>query len=451
MSETRWSGFNINLGEKSEREARPVGSGEPFRILLAGDFSGRASRKALETGRALGARKPFKIDPEGLDQALERMRPAVTISDPAVTLEFRELQDFHPDQIFHRVPRLQELNEADESETERASTRRPPSGFLDQILSGNLEAAAAPAPSPAGETAQSALRKILRHDGFRALERAWRSADFLMRRLELEGDLSLHILDVSKEEMQRDLLETEEIEKSGLFDFLVTRTVGTPGQIPWTLFVLVDVLEPTAADAEFLARLAMVASIAKTTVLAGAPSQLVGCRSFGANPDPDDWTDFPAPEDRAFWKSIRSVPEIRYVGLAQPRVLLRHAYGRKGEEIDSFKFEELESPLIPETLLWGPGALAPALLLAESFLDDGWSLHPGSRQEITGLPFFTVEEDGEPRGVPCSEAYFTMRAAEEILEAGLMPLISLKETDTVRLARIQSFATPLSPLKGRWT
>jgi type VI secretion system protein ImpC len=41
--------------------------------------------------------------------------------------------------------------------------------------------------------------------------------------------------------------------------------------------------------------------------------------------------------------------------------------------------------------------------------------------------------------------------ADWILEQGFMPLVSIKNRDTVRLLRFQSIAQPLAPLSGAWT
>jgi type VI secretion system protein ImpC len=60
------------------------------------------------------------------------------------------------------------------------------------------------------------------------------------------------------------------------------------------------------------------------------------------------------------------------------------------------------------------------------------------------------ETEGESHIKPCAETLLTMRAAEIILEKGLMPLLSLRGRDTVRLGRFQSIADPLKSLSGRW-
>jgi predicted component of type VI protein secretion system len=66
------------------------------------------------------------------------------------------------------------------------------------------------------------------------------------------------------------------------------------------------------------------------------------------------------------------------------------------------------------------------------------------------LPIYVYEEDGNRRVKPCAEVLLTVRAAEIILERGLMPLLSFRDRDVVRLARFQSIRDPLTSLAGRW-
>jgi hypothetical protein len=53
--------------------------------------------------------------------------------------------------------------------------------------------------------------------------------------------------------------------------------------------------------------------------------------------------------------------------------------------------------------------------------------------------------------VPCAETLFTVRAAQAVTEKGLMPIVTMKGTDTVRLAIFQSIAEPYAALSGLWS
>jgi type VI secretion system protein ImpC len=77
-------------------------------------------------------------------------------------------------------------------------------------------------------------------------------------------------------------------------------------------------------------------------------------------------------------------------------------------------------------------------------------MRPGSVREIEGLPLHIYQKEGASLMQPCVEALLTERAAERLLEHGLMPLLSFQGRDIIRLARFQSLASPLSPLAGRW-
>jgi len=103
-----------------------------------------------------------------------------------------------------------------------------------------------------------------------------------------------------------------------------------------------------------------------------------------------------------------------------------------------------------EAYLWGNAALACALVLAGAFEQGGWDLKPETAAEIQGLPTHVFKDGLETRVTPPSEVVLTVRAAEKLLDAGLVPVLSLKGSESVRVARLQSIASPLRALAGRW-
>ncbi len=439
----------IDVRLEAESEPRPARAEDdaPFRILVAADFSGRAARGLVETGAPVGERKAIRVDLDSLDATIARLEPQVRLGDGDV-FRFRELDDFLPDTLFARIARFGALKEASDADAKRRATSRPAAGLLDRILDGTPREEA-PVAAAGPDRPTELMRAILGSSAFRALEAAWRGVDFLLRRLDVDGPLTLHLVDISPGELRSDLLAGDDLGKSGLHRLLVDKTVGTPGAHPWAAFVVLGAFGASKEDAEALGRLAKIASKAGTAVLAGAEPGLVGCASLAATPDPHDWS-APEGEGAEAWAALRRLPEARYVGLALPRLLLRLPYGKETNAVEAFEFEELSSPPVHEEYLWGSPALALALLLGEAFLEDGWSLRPGSAQDIPGLPFALVTQDGEKHAVPCAETLFTVRAMEAVTAKGLMPLLTLKGTDTVRLATFQSIAEPYAALAGRW-
>jgi type VI secretion system protein ImpC len=295
------------------------------------------------------------------------------------------------------------------------------------------------------------MRAILHHPDFQALEAAWRGVDFLVRRLETDERLSLHLLDSSPDELAADLAAAEGLGRTRLYKLIVEQAAEPPGAEPWALVAGNFTFSATRDHAELLGRLAKVARAAGAPFIAAAHSRLLGCNRLQETPDPDDWKLEIGDEDRKAWQALRALPEAAYLGLALPRFLLRLPYGPRTDPTDRFELEEMSAVPAHADYLWGNPCWACAYLLGYAFSDYGWSLRPGVFQEIDGLPLHTYEADGEVRITPCAEVLLTEHAAERILAQGIMPLLSFRERDRVRLARFQSLADPPAALAGRWS
>jgi type VI secretion system protein ImpC len=155
-------------------------------------------------------------------------------------------------------------------------------------------------------------------------------------------------------------------------------------------------------------------------------------------------------EDGLAWEELRRIPEASYLGLALPRLLLRLPYGADTDPIERFDFEEMPTVLEHDDYLWGNPAFVCVYLLAQAFSHYGWNLRAGMIQDIEGLPLHIYKEHGESKVKPCVEVVFIERAAKRILDYGIMPLLSFKDQDTIRLARFQSLADSPTNLSGRW-
>jgi type VI secretion system protein ImpC len=221
----------------------------------------------------------------------------------------------------------------------------------------------------------------------------------------------------------------------------------TPRNEPWAVLAGNYTFYPIDEDAQLLGRLAAVARHAGAPFLAAASSSVLGCSSFAETPEPRRW--HPVPGDS--WQALRRLPQASWLGLALPRFLLRLPYGKQTHATENFAFEEFGPAPHHEHYLWGNAALACAYLLGEAFLESGWNLRPGEIAEISGLPMHTYRADGESHLKPCAEALLSESAAEAILDQGLMPLLSIKGSDAVRLLRFQSLAEPARALSGRWS
>jgi type VI secretion system protein ImpC len=477
----------------------------PLRLLVAGDLSAAGT-----AGGRLGFdRLPVRVDRDSLDDALSEMDVSLTIplggaSGPATTFRFRCLEDFHPDRIIERTPAFGALRRsraelrdpatfedaaarvrawagpaapsarprpaqaAPRSESEDvvaellASAREKGSGLppdVARLVQDIAARHAVPADHPDAPLLIAAvdamigswLNAALHDPAFQALEAAWRGAAWLADRLETDSSLQLWLLDVSQEELSADLRSPESLEKSGWHRILVEQPGLSPEPAPWAAVAGLYTFGRKVEDVALLARLGRVAELARAPFLAAASPDVVGSPGFGRAPDPDDWDDG-GPEGPAsqIWTTLRELSSARSLGLAAPRFLLRLPYGKDTEPAETVAFEEMPEGSDHEGYLWGNPALACLALLGQAFSRDAWDFRPGSIQDVPGLPIH-VYEDGESRIKPCAEAILSPRAAERLLDAGVMPLLSIPGRDAVRLARFQSLAIPPASLAGRWS
>jgi type VI secretion system protein ImpC len=151
------------------------------------------------------------------------------------------------------------------------------------------------------------------------------------------------------------------------------------------------------------------------------------------------------------WAILRGIPEARYLGMAIPRFLSRLPYGNETDPVENFQFEEFTGAPPHDKYLWSNNCFIAALLLAQSFSAYGWQMDRRFIQDIERLPMYMYESDGETIYQPCAEVLLTQNGAERLMEHGLMPLVSYKNTDHVKLARFQSIADPVAGLRGRWS
>jgi type VI secretion system protein ImpC len=426
------------MGEQEEAEAIELDPERPFRILLAGDFSGRSWRE-----NPAGPFTPKRIDRDNFDDVLASMKVGLNLH--GIQLAFREFEDFHPDRIC-QAPIFQDLDRhlpasapppaaisagapssssllnqvLDEQDPEAdapvsARDAEDLAGFIKRVTKGHLE----PRPDASRQQrvaqrealATQLLQGILHHPRMQAIEAAWRAAHLLIRGLETDRDLHLYLLDITLPELVSELSAVQkELRRKG----------------PWALIAGNYTFAQTELDAQILHRLAALGSSLGAPFLAEA--QL-----------PRDTTD-------QAWNDLRHSPDAPWIGMALPRFLLRLPYGKDTHSIESFPFEEM-----PESehgaYLWGNPAFLCAYLLGKSYLKQGWEMTRLERR-MDGLPIHVYREDGEAVAKPCAEILMTEKEAETLLEAGFMPVASIKEQPAVLVVRFQSIADPLVPLAG---
>ncbi len=467
---------------------------DPFRILVLGDLGGAA-------GTPLAQRKPIAVDIDNFEHVFERLAPRIELEldGTALTVELRSPDDFHPDRLIGRLAPFAALHKLRAELKDPAQFRRAaaalgaaPAAAADTAASDEDNAAdierllgrrpATPAATAAGQGLNIAdwlrdlvaphvvpdiggeqqtllaavdaaiaerMRRVLHDPAFQALESLWRGVERLVRELELGGSLQLFLLDVSREALIEDIrTHGEDLSRSTLHGLLCGPQTEPPDGQPWSLLVTDLSFGADLGDLQLLAALGALAGRAGAPLLAAARPSLLGCGTAEGLTDPSTWQS-PDAATATFWHALRQSPLAPWIGLAAPRLLARLPYGAGSDPIAAFAFEELAARE-HESYLWGSPALALALLAGQAFAKAGWDMDLDAGLDIADLPSHIYREDGEARQQPCAEVAMGETAGQAMLLQGIVPLLSHRNRNAVRVMRCQSIADPNRPLQGAW-
>jgi type VI secretion system protein ImpC len=488
-----------------ESEKGGVVEEPPFRILVLGDWSGDGDKKPL------AERRPIDIDRDEFDTVLSRLGVKADLAPGSTSLTFSEIEDFHPDQIFRSLPIFTELRdlrrrlrdestfnaaarevrerfgladaagEESDGEPEAAPQTEAPEiggGLLDSILAKPSGGGAAPKPGISrdvadlvneavrphlvsvdeGEQSQlvsaldaatsSLMRRILADPKFKELEAAWRGLYFLVRRTETSPELKIHILDISKAELADNLKDAASLADTEIYRHVIRDSIETPGGEPYAVVLGNYAFEPNIDDVAALIRISKIAAAANAPFISHMRPDVFGVHSLDESPDPAGWNLGDHTDEGKLWTALRDQTESVYLGMAIPRFLARLPYGADTEPLDSFAFEEFDGGAGHNSYVWSNPCFAVGQLLAASFAEYGWEMGNRLRQDIEGLPVHVYKSESETVYKPCSEVLLTDTAMQKLMDIGLMPLITYKNSDRVKLARYHSIAD--TALRGMW-
>lgn len=475
--------FDVTFPQRAPAE--PVEDAPALRLVVIGDFSGASGGEPVAR----------RVDIDTLDSVFSSWQATLITSD-APPLALRTLEDFHPDSLLERHPvlaarmalraRLQAPATAAAALAElrleaegaarlpsdpgataaaespgdtlsrllggafakpAAAPRLPPRSdpearverLLREVTAGSVSAASSPEAREALVQLEAdltrRLRGILQDPRVQALEAAWRSLDRLVR--EADDSVRLHVINASPLELAADLDRSP----SPLASALGRRLEP----LAPSLIVVLHTFD--ASTLPSLSAYARLAAALRTALVAGGSPHLVGCASFARQPHVWDWT-APSGADAEAFAAFRRTSEASHIGLALPRFLLRQPYGAGSDPVSHLAFEEID-PAAPEpALLWGNSAVLCAHLLLLAAQQEE-SLDGISGGQVDGLPLYRITQDGEAGVVPPAEAWLSERDADAILRHGLIPVLSVRGSDTVLLPSLRSLAEPATALPFR--
>jgi type VI secretion system protein ImpD len=297
---------------------------------------------------------------------------------------------------------------------------------------------------------------ILHHARFQRLEAAWRGLQLLAEQAAEIENVKLRVLNLRWAELARDLERAIEFDQSQLFGKVYSEQFGSPGGEPFGVLIgdyavthRVTKEHPTD-DVATLGKLAQVAAAAFAPFITGADPALFGLDSFEGLGQPVELEPVFQQLEYLSWNTLRASPDVRFVGLVLPRILLRSPYTDDPNRVDGFRYREAVEAKENGRYLWGNAAFAFGAVLIRAFGACGWLADiRGVRQDedagglalgLTALPF-----DTDHPGVAlryCTEVQISDQRDKALAELGLIPLCHCKDTPLAAFYSTPSLQRP---------
>lgn len=294
----------------------------------------------------------------------------------------------------------------------------------------------------------SQLDAVLHNEKFQKLESAWTGLNWLVDRTDFNANIRFDLLNVSKQELLDDFQDAVgDITTTGLYQHIYTSEYGAPNGKPYGSMLLNYEFSHKAPDMALMSKVAEVANMSHAPLISGVSPELFGPKGF------DHLTDnrFSVQEALAGkeytkWNGFREDENARYVGLALPHFLLRLPYNAKDNPTKEFTYgEKIDGN--NKNYLWGNAAFAFASRLTDAFRKYKWCWRIVGEESGGANPDLNMhvfEENGEMVQKPPTDVSLAFRKEEELNQAGLIPMLWMKEKDTSVFYRATAVKKPLS-------
>jgi type VI secretion system protein ImpC len=274
------------------------------------------------------------------------------------------------------------------------------------------------------------LNAIMHDQKFQALEASWRGLSDMVFGTETSSRLKLRLLNVSKDELVKDLTTAVDHDMSVLFKKIYEEEYGTFGGNPYSLMIGDYSFGRTDKDMTFLEKISKVAAAAHAPFIASAAPALFDMKSFTDLGVPRDMSKIFESAELVRWNEFRKSEDSRYVSLVLPSYAARLPYGSKTVPVDNFDFEEDVNGKDHSKYLWANSAYLLGLRITDAFAKYGWStairgVEGGGKVE--GMTAHVYETSEGDKVLKCpTEVTITDRREKELNDLGFIAIVNSK-------------------------
>ena len=286
----------------------------------------------------------------------------------------------------------------------------------------------------------SQLDAVLQHPRMRRLEGSWRGLSWLIDRLPAtSGRIRVKLLQARWTEVCRDIERALEFDQSHLFRKIHEEEFGIAGGEPFGLIAgdyevrhRPGPSHPTD-DIVALAGLAGIAAASFSPMIFGASPELLGVDAFSDIAPGYVPARVLQGAEHQRWRQASSQEDLRFIGIAVPRVLARPPWADHGARVDRFRFRSQGAG--PAQRVWMSAVYAFAAVVVRAYDRNSWPADVRGAEVsddayggvLENLPFEAFHSDVafEPPARAPLDVAFTDEQENQLGDAGLIPLSAL--------------------------
>ena len=278
------------------------------------------------------------------------------------------------------------------------------------------------------------LSAIMQNEKFQKLEGSWRGLHHVVSNSETSSQLKIRMLNISKNELTRDLEKAVEFDQSQIFKKIYESEFGTAGGEPYSALIGDYEFSSHPDDVNLLTNMSNIAAAGFCPFISASAPEMFGFESFTELSKPRDLEKIFESAEYIKWRSFRDSEDSRFVVLTMPRVLARLPYGKDTKPIEAFNFEEAKTGgQQHDDYCWMNAAYAMGAVLTRSYSEYGWCTSIRGAEgggKVEGLHSHVFMSDDGDMDQKCpTEIGITDRREAELSKLGFLPLCHYKSTD----------------------
>lgn len=335
---------------------------------------------------------------------------------------------------------------ASTKQTERSQAEKLLKALTDEALNGtvvwdrNLTKTIEAAVIKIDELVSKQVTAILHHADLQQLEGSWRGLQYLVKNSLCSTELKIRVFNTKKSLLAKDLAKAVEFDQSEIFKKIYEDEYGTPGGSPYAALIGDFAIENTPPDVDLLQNISGMAAASFCPFITSAGPSMLGLDSWEELSKPRDLAKVFASSEYARWHGYRDTEDSRFVTLVLPRTLARSPYGKTGQLVEAFDYEEMplnksgKATKVPAShYCWMNSAYVLGARLTNAFSEYGWCTAIRGTEgggKVEHLPAHTFISDDGDLDMQCpTEIGITDRREAELSKQGFLPLCHYKNTD----------------------